>query len=136
MLRIVLDTNVMISAIIRNGKPRKLFKLGINGKYRILMSREILDEFSEVLQRPKFKTTVDEVTNIVSALVKSSENVTIKSNLKVIAGDPDDDIMINTAYDGKVDYIVSGDPDIKSLRNFKGVKIVSVDEVLKILDRV
>ncbi len=136
MLRIVLDTNVMISAIIRNGKPRKLFKLGINGKYRILMSREILDEFSEVLQRPKFKTTVDEVTNIVSALVKSSENVTIKSNLKVIAGDPDDDIMINTAYDGKVDYIVSGDPDIKSLRNFKGIKIVSVDEVLKILDRV
>jgi putative PIN family toxin of toxin-antitoxin system len=136
VLRIVLDTNVIISAIIRNGEPRKLLEFGINGKYRILMSREILNEFSEVLQRPKFKTTVDEVTNIISALVKSSENVTIKSNLKVIASDPDDDIMINTAYDGKADYIVSGDSDIKSLRNFKGVKIVSVDEMLKILDRV
>lgn len=134
MLRIVLDTNIMISAIIRNGKPRKLLEFGINGKYRILMSREILDEFSEVLQRPKFKTTLDEVVSIVSALVESSENVPIKSNLQVIVSDPDDDIIINTAHDGKADYIVSGDPDLKDLKNFKGIKIVLVDEMLKILD--
>jgi putative PIN family toxin of toxin-antitoxin system len=45
VLRIVLDTNVLISAIIRNGKPRKLFQLGIDGKYQILTSKEILNEF-------------------------------------------------------------------------------------------
>lgn len=133
MLRIVLDTNVLISAIIRNGKPRKLFQLGIDGKYKILTSKEILNEFEGVIHRPKFKMTKDEVIVIVSTLVDSSEKIPLKSNFKVIESDPDDDIIINTAYDGKADYIVSGDPDLKSLKNFKGIKIVSVDEMLKIL---
>jgi len=133
VLRIVLDTNVLISAIIRNGKPRKLFQLGIDGKYQILTSKEILNEFEGVIHRPKFKMTKDEVIVIVSALVDSSEKVPLKSNFKVIESDPDDDIIINTAYGGKADYIVSGDPDLKSLKNFKGIKIVSVDEMLKIL---
>lgn len=61
MLRIVLDTNVLVSATIHNGKPRKLLQAGIKGKYRILSSREILNEFSEVLQRPQFKMTRDDV---------------------------------------------------------------------------
>jgi putative PIN family toxin of toxin-antitoxin system len=133
VLRIVLDTNVLISAIIRNGKSRKLFQLGIDGKYQILTSREILIEFEGVIHRPKFKMTKDEVIVIVSALVDSCEKVPLKSNFKVIESDPDDDIIINTAYDGKADYIVSGDSDLKSLKNFKGIKIVSVDEMLKIL---
>jgi putative PIN family toxin of toxin-antitoxin system len=133
VLRIVLDTNVLISAIIRNGKPRKLFQLGIDGKYQILTSKEILNEFEGVIHRPKFKMTKDEVIVIVSTLVDSCEKIPLKSNFKVIESDPDDDIIINTAYDGKADYIVSGDPDLKSLKNFKGIKIVSVDEMLKIL---
>jgi hypothetical protein len=77
--------------------------------------------------------TKDEVIVIVSTLVDSCEKIPLKSNFKVIESDPDDDIIINTAYDGKADYIVSGDPDLKSLKNFKGIKIVSVDEMLKIL---
>jgi putative PIN family toxin of toxin-antitoxin system len=133
VLRIVLDTNVLISAIIRNGKPRKLFQLGIDGKYQILSSKEILNEFEGVIHRPKFKMTKDEVIVIVSTLVDSCEKIPLKSNFKVIESDPDDDIIINTAYDGKADYIVSGDPDLKSLKNFKGIKIISVDEMLKIL---
>ncbi len=133
MLRVVLDTNVLVSAIIRNGKPRKLFQMGIDGKYRILMSRQTVDELFEVLQRPKFKMTMDEIIRIISAIGRSSENVPITSTLQVVADDPDDDTIINTAYDGKADYIVSGDPDIKSLKNFEGIKIVTVDEMLKIL---
>lgn len=133
MLRIVLDTNVMISAVIRKGKPRKLFQLGIDGKYQILTSREIMDEFSEVLQRPKFKMTRDEIIRIVSALVESSERVQVKSNFQVVEDDPDDDVIIDITYDGKADYIVSGDPDLKVLKNFDRIKIVSVDEMLKIL---
>lgn len=135
MLRIVLDTNVMISAIIHNGKPRKLFQIGINGKYRILMSKEILNEISEVLQRPKLKMTGEDTVRIVSAIVQSSEIVPVKSQFQVIVDDPDDNIIINTAHDGNADYIVSGDRDITSLGKFHSIKIVSVDEMLKILSR-
>ena len=133
MQRIVLDTNIIISAIICNGKPRKLFQLGINGKYQILMSGEMLDELSEVLQRPKFKITGKDIIHIVSALVESSKNVPVTSNFQVTTKDPDDNIIINTAYDGNADYIVSGDKIITDLKNFRGIKIVSVDETLKIL---
>ncbi|MDE2590539.1 MAG: putative toxin-antitoxin system toxin component, PIN family, partial [Patescibacteria group bacterium] len=64
----VLDTNVLISATISNRKPRKLLQAGIDGQYKILSSRWILDELSEVLQRPKFKMTGDDIISVVSAL--------------------------------------------------------------------
>lgn len=132
-MRIVLDTNVIISAIIRNGKPRKLLRIGIDDKYEILLSKEMLEEISSVLQRPKFKMTKDKVHHVVSALTMSSEVVTVTSNFKAIKNDPDDDIIINTAHDGKADYIVSGDDDILNLENFRGIRIVSVDDMLRIL---
>jgi putative PIN family toxin of toxin-antitoxin system len=103
MQRIVLDTNIIISAIICNGKTRKLFQLGINGRYQILMSSEMLDELSEVLQRSKFKMTRRDIIRIVSALVESSKNIPVTSNFQVITKDPDDNIIINTAYDGNAD---------------------------------
>lgn len=133
MLRIVLDTNVLLSAIVCNGKPRKLFQMGIDGKYKTLISKEILDELSEVIQRPKFKMTSEDIVRIVSALMETCENVRVTSNFEVISNDPDDNIIINTAYDGNADYIVSGDKDIRDLKNFKKIKIVSVDKMLKIL---
>lgn len=133
MLRIVLDTNILLSAIVCNEKPRKLFQMGIDGKYKILISKETLDELSEVIQRPKFKMTREDIVRIVSALMETGENVRITSNFKIISNDPDDNIIINTAYDGNADYIVSGDKDIKDLKNFRKIKIVSVDEMLKIL---
>lgn len=97
------------------------------------MSRETLDEVSEVLQRPKFKMTDEDVVRIISALAESSENVPIRSHFQVIINDPDDNIIINTAYDGNADYIVSGDKDLLDLENFRNIKIVSVDEMLKII---
>lgn len=134
MLKIVLDTNVLISAIIDDGKPRKLFQMGIVGKYEILISKEILDELSAVLQRSKFKMTKEDIMRIVSALMETGKNIRITSNFKVINNDPDDDIVINTAYDGNADYLVSGDHDIQNIGNFRGTEIVSVDEMLKILN--
>ena len=134
MLRLVLDTNILVSAIISSGKPRKLFKMGINRKYKILISKETLDELSEVLQRQKFKMSGEEIIQIISALMKTGENVHVKSNFKVIRNDPDDNIIINVAYDGEADYIVSGDKDIKDLKHFQKIKIVSVDEIMKILE--
>jgi putative PIN family toxin of toxin-antitoxin system len=109
------------------------FSFGINGKYQILMSSEMLDELSEVLQRPKFRMVGKDIIRIVSALVESSKNIPVTSNFQVITKDPDDNIIINTAYDGNADYIVSGDKIITYLKNFRGIKIVSVDEMLKIL---
>lgn len=62
MLRAVLDTNVLVSAIISDGKPRELFKKGITNQYSIVLSDSILKELAAVLSRPKFKISKDGLT--------------------------------------------------------------------------
>ncbi|MGI0003602.1 MAG: putative toxin-antitoxin system toxin component, PIN family [Nitrosopumilaceae archaeon] len=78
--------------------------------------------------------TSQDIIHIVSVLMETAQIVRLTSNFKIISKDPDDNIIINTAYDGNANYIVSGDKDIKDLKNFQKIKIVSVDEMLKILE--
>jgi predicted nucleic acid-binding protein len=60
--------------------------------------------------------------------------VKVKSRFKKVKADPtDDDIILRTAYDGKADYIVSGDEHLLALKEFKGIKIVTVSEMLEVL---
>ena len=72
MLKVVLDTNVLISAIISDGKSRELLKKGIANQYRIITSDLILKELETVLCRPKFKTRQEEVNRIIHALNKTA----------------------------------------------------------------
>jgi len=57
----------------------------------------------------------------------------VKSNFKVVKEDPDDDVIINTAYDGHADYIVSGDNHLLRIKKFKNIKMVTVADMLKLL---
>jgi hypothetical protein len=61
--------------------------------------------------------------------------VNIKSNFKVVVDDPKDDVVLNTAYDGKASYVVSGDHHLQELRRFKGIKIVSPNQMMRIVIR-
>lgn len=134
MYRVVLDTNVLISAVICSGKPRQLLRKAVDdGKYVLVTSDEILNEMSGVIRRPKFKMNEDEIEDILFALISSSDIKMITSMFKVVKDDPDDNVIINTAYDGKADYIVSGDDDLLRIKKFKDIKIVTVAEMLKIL---
>ncbi len=127
----MLDTNVFISAVIRNGKPRQLLNKAVEDKkYVLVTSDEILNETAKVLRGSKFKMDEGEISKILFALVSSSDIKMIKSKFKVI-DDPDDDVIVNTAYDGKADYIVSGDDDLLRVKGFKGIQMVTVAEMLK-----
>ena len=118
MLRVVLDTNVLVSATISNGKPRELLRKGLSNEISIVTSDLILKELVTVLRRPKFKTSEDEIHSIILALIWSSKVVSVKSKFKVIREDTKDDILINTAYDGDVDVIVTGDKHLLQFENF------------------
>ena len=134
MYRVVLDTNVLISAVIRKGKPRHLLEKAIkDNKYVLVTSRDIVDELRDVLSRPKFQMSREEIDQISVALVSSSDVKMIKSNFKVVKEDPDDDVIINTAYDGNANYIVSGDDDLLRIKEFKGIQIIKVADMLKLL---
>lgn len=65
--------------------------------------------------------------------MERAEIVCIKAHLPQVTEDPDDNLMIETAYSGRADYIVSGDKHLLVLREFKGIKMATVDEVLRAL---
>jgi putative PIN family toxin of toxin-antitoxin system len=130
MLRVVLDTNVLVSAIIAKGKPRDLLRLAIQRRYLLIASKETIEEFVEVLQRPKFKMTTNEIVRAKSALLKTGKTIKVTSKRRVVEEDPDDDIFINTALDGNADYIVSSDPHLLRLSKYKGIEIVTVNDIL------
>lgn len=133
MLRVVLDTNVLVSALIATGKPRDLLARGIAGEFTLITSRPMLNELILVLRRTKFNTSEDEIHKVVSALIQSSELVHTKSEFKAVMKDPSDDIIVITAYDGQADIIVTGDKQLLALEKFKRIDIVTVKRMLEIL---
>ena len=133
MLRAVLDTNVLVSAIISDGKSRELLKRGITNQYSIITSDLILKELLTVLRRPKFKTGEDEIHRTILALIRTADVVNVTSKLKAVKEDPKDDIIVETAVDGEADMIVTGDSHLLRLKNFEGIKIITVEEMLACL---
>ena len=122
MLRVVLDTNVLVSAAISNGKSRELLRKGIENQFSLITSDLILNELETALRRPKFKTSKDEIDRIILALTLSSEVIDVKSKFQAVKEDRKDDMIINTAFDGRVDIIVTGDRHLLELENFKGIR--------------
>ena len=133
MLRVVLDTNVLVSAIISDGKSRQLLRKGIANQFTIITSDLILRELATVLRRPKFKTSEEEINRIILASGRVAQVVSVKSRFQVIKEDPKDDMILETAYDGSADMIVSGDSHLLALQNFRGIKILTVQSMLELI---
>jgi len=133
-MKVVLDTNVLISALIKAGKPRELF-FRLADEKALILSAQILEEFLEIADDPRIKKYVkeQETTAFLNSLRDATKIVKIKSKFKAVNEDPDDDIILRTAYDGKADYIVSGDNHLLSLEVFRGIRILTVDEMFKML---
>jgi len=135
MPRIVLDTNVLISALIKPGKPRTpLFEIA-KGKCQLVLSKQILDEFVRTVADPKISRYVDEgdIIRYLKVIGSAAAIVRIRSRFRVIKQDPSDDIILRTAYDGKARYVVTGDEHLLSLKEYRRVKILTVGEVLELL---
>jgi putative PIN family toxin of toxin-antitoxin system len=130
MFRVVLDTNVLVSAIISDGKSRELLKKGIANQYSIVMSDLILKELITVLRRPKFDLSEDELQRTILALIRTAEVVNVKTKIKVVKEDPKDDMIIETAIDGCADTIVTGDNHLLVLKCFRGIKVTTVENML------
>jgi putative PIN family toxin of toxin-antitoxin system len=130
MVRVVIDTNVLVSAFIVGGKPRRLV-LKLLEEHTVILSRQMLAELADVLARDKFIVKTSQVDRFLASLVRKSKIVTPSSRFKVISEDPDDDVVLNTAYNGKADYIITGDKHLLALKEFKRIKIVTVTQMLE-----
>jgi len=124
MPKVVLDTNVLISSLIKRGSSRELLYKILENKLTLVLSDEILKEFIDVMGREKFQkyATFSEVRRFVGFLLQTSEMVQVKSRFRAAEEDPKDDAVLNTAYDCRAKYIVSGDEHLLKLKRFKGIK--------------
>jgi len=135
-MKVVLDTNVLLSALIKSGKPRELLFRIAEKRAQLVLSRGILEEFLEVTDDPRIRKYVDEdgVIAFLRAVGSIATVIRARSKFKVVKEDPDDDTVLRVAYDGKAEYIVSGDRHLLSLGQFRRIKIVTVSQMLDILE--
>jgi len=109
MIRIVLDTNVLISALLQpQGRPAQVLLLATAGPAaRLCVSAEVYAEYEEVIHRPRFKRTEHEIANILRAI--REVGIWVKPSHKVRACvDPDDDVFLECAQAARAHYLVTG----------------------------
>jgi len=132
MVRVVIDTNVLGSALIDDGKPRKLV-LRLLDRHTVIVSRQMLSELADVVARGKFAVKSSQFDRFLSSLIRTSKVVPDHDRFKVVSEDPDDDVVLNAAYTGRADFIVTGDRHLLTLVQFKKTRILSVNEMLEVL---
>lgn len=130
--RAVLDTNVVVSALLFSGELSSLHALWKKKAFTIAASREIIEEYVRVLAYPKFKLTEKEIKILVQEeLLPYIEPVTVNEGAKGISEDPDDDKFLACASAAKADFIVSGDAHLLNLKKYKGCPILTAERFLK-----
>ena len=127
MTRVVLDTNIFISAVLggRLGVIIDEWKLG---KFKLIVTDAVAREYLEVVNRPKFKIPQAEIVAVSDYLLQLGEFVTPTEEIHIIVADSTDDKFLEAALAGKVDFIVSGDNHLLELKSFREIPIVTAKE--------
>jgi len=135
-VRVVADTNILVSALLFGGPPEQVFLAGLRGEIQLLLSLPLLKEFEKVLKE-KFKLSIHLVREITEGVREVAEIVEVSSHIRAISYPDEDNRVLECAVDGKADFIVTGDTrHILPLKEYGGIKILSPSEFLKHLPTV
>ena len=131
-MKVVIDTNVLLSSLSKISKYRPIFDKLIAGKYQLAISNEILQEYIEIIGR---KTTGPIAENL-GKLIMNLENVEkteVYFRWNLIEKDPDDNKFVDCAISASVKYVVTNDNHFKVLKTieFPPVKVINADEFLE-----
>ena len=135
-MRLVLDTNIVVSGLIWGGVPRRLLDLARNGRATLFTSGALLDELADVLSRDKFAALLAsrEITpaflmqryGMLARLVKPQA-------IERTVRDADDDVVIATALAAQADIIVTGDHDLLVLHPYREIRILNPVEAMRLV---
>ena len=124
-MRIIVDTNVLMSGIFFGGPPKQIIRACIERKHRTVISHDILQEYLDVAQDMMLQYPKTNAISAVEAIASISEMTFSLALIKQISNDPDDDIFLAAALAAKVPCIISGDKHLKSLNGWAGITILS-----------
>ena len=134
-MKVVLDTNIWLSAIVWRGEATKIIEAGLNKKIKIIISQEILSEIIYVLSQAKFKDFIDKekIEDLIKVILSIAELIETKTRVDIIKEDPKDNIILEAAVDGKVDFIVSYDKHLRNMLQYNKIKIIIPTDFLKMI---
>jgi putative PIN family toxin of toxin-antitoxin system len=131
-MRVVLDTNTLVSALLFRGTACRLVPLWQSGRMTLLVSRPILEEYLRVFAYPKFRLTEQEIRGLVEEeVLPFVETVRPTRQLLVPCRDPEDQKFLECAVTGRARYLVTGDQDLRVLGTYRRVSILNVGEFLE-----
>lgn len=129
-MRIAADTNILISAFLFGGLPRRFVDLALGGAFSLVSSGPLLEELDEKL-RTKFAVPDDKREAFLEQLTSRANVVTPSIVLNEVPDDPDDNRVLECAVEGRADCIVTGDRHLLRLNAYAGIPIVTVRQLLQ-----
>jgi len=131
VLKVVLDTNVLISAILFGGKPRQILEKAIRGEIRLCLSQPILEELKGVLQRSKFDYSAEMIQVILTELTGIADFVNPSKTIDVVYEDPDDNRILECAVEAEANYIITGDSHLLKLIRYRNIEVLNAGAFLE-----
>lgn len=122
--RLVLDTNVLISALGWRGAPREIVRHCFAGRCILLLSPQILAEIERVLHYPKFKFSPVQIDGYLEQLTEAAELVQPDRRVEVVVEDPSDNRFLECALAGRADAVISNDRHLLALESFEKIPIL------------
>jgi len=140
MLKIVLDTNILVSALINpHGRPAQIIDYVFENKLRLFISPPIVEELERVLSYPKLMKRHglgrEELKEFISDLLSIMLLIQGEETIKVITEDLSDNKYLSCAVSAKADFIISGDVHLLKLGEYRGIQIVTAAQFLEIMER-
>ena len=133
-MKLVLDTNIFISAFYWGGNSQKIIDRVIEGIDEMYFSKQIVNEISEVMNRPKFRTEKAKINGYIKTIEKSGKKVFVEGKIKGICRDKDDDDKLECAIKCNADFLITGDDDLLILRNYGNINVITPKEYIDIVD--
>jgi putative PIN family toxin of toxin-antitoxin system len=135
-MRLVLDTNVVVSGLLWYSTPAQLIEAARADEVELFTSRVLLAELTRILRRAKFDKAITASGMSLDVLVLGYADITTlvtpEAIPATILNDPDDDHVLACALAAKADYIVSGDRHLLDLKEHQGIRIVTVAEAVRV----
>jgi len=136
-VRVVADTNTIVSGLLWKGAPRALLDAARESRVSLYTSAALLDELVEVLPRAKFAKRVAaskmSIERLARRYARLAQRIVPAEIKPTVAGDPDDDAVLACALAAQADLVVSGDKRVRNLKTYHGIRIVGVNEALALI---
>ena len=135
IMRVVLDTNVLISVLLFKGELSRMVRLWQKGKIVPIISKETFRELRTVLEYPKFSLSRAEIKSLIEhEILPFFEVVDVSKHVKGACRDPEDDKFISCAISSNADCIVTGDKDLSDLKKYQSVRIIRASNFIRMFD--